>query len=595
MIIFIGLMLLGCFALLYCDRQQTRSPEELIAKRLVLQVDSFSAFIEKDFLPTAKTDTNGKRLQARFLKARRLYKRFEWAAEYFTASTSRFVNGPPVEEISLTGRYTFPPEGLQVIEDLLFPVYDRHKKQELIRYLTLLLAKCEAYRAYFSGIPIADWQVFDATKLEIFRILTLGITGFDNPLSLHSMAESAVSLDAVLEVLEPYLQRGNADSLRIEFKAAANYLRWHPDFEQFNRAFFIRKYGNRLSDQLSHLQDKLAVQMIRYNRLLRQDARTLFDADAFDVNAYAPGRGFEINAKRVALGKKLFTDPILSGTHTRSCASCHQPGQAFSDGLMRNTVIDGRLPLLRNTPTLINAALQPFSFYDLRAASLEDQVYDVIQNKEEMHGSLHVATRTLWRDENYRLLFTEAFPKKQRNGIDTLELANAIASYVRSLTNLNSRFDRYMRGDNQAMNLTEIEGFNLFMGKAKCATCHYMPLFNGVFPPKYNIQDAEVIGVPRSSKKPLIDPDMGRYTILPFASQKNAFKTTGIRNVSQTAPYMHNGVFQTLEEVVDFYNYGGGVGMGIALDNQTLSPDSLHLTDKEKKALVAFMKSLESR
>ena len=127
---------------------------------------------------------------------------------------------------------------------------------------------------------------------------------------------------------------------------------------------------------------------------------------------------------------------------------------------------------------------------------------------------MKAAAQKLWHNDTYRKLFSNAFPKKERKEIDTLEIANAIGSYVRNLTALNSRFDEYMRGNKSAMSTDEVNGFNLFMGKAKCATCHYMPLFNGTFPPRYMKIESEVIGVPRSVFKNVIDTDMGRYDVI---------------------------------------------------------------------------------
>jgi cytochrome c peroxidase len=280
---------------------------------------------------------------------------------------------------------------------------------------------------------------------------------------------------------------------------------------------------------------------------------------------------------------------------TRSCSSCHQPDKAFTDGLVKNLDITGKKMIRRNTPTLINAALQPAQFDDLRAASLEDQVSDVVGNRDEMHGDMQLSTKKLWQDAAYRKLFTEAFPQKHRTAIDTAEVMNALASYVRSLTALNSRFDAYMQGDQSALQQTAINGFNLFMGKARCATCHYLPLFNGTLPPRYMQLDAEVIGVPKTKKSKMIDPDQGLFDIQPMAFNRHAFKVTTVRNAARTAPYMHNGVFKTLAEVVDFYDQGGGAGLGLKVANQTLAADRLHLTVKEKMELIAFMNSLGSR
>jgi cytochrome c peroxidase len=192
-------------------------------------------------------------------------------------------------------------------------------------------------------------------------------------------------------------------------------------------------------------------------------------------------------------------------------------------------------------------------------------------------------------------MFLTAFPYEDSTRIDTFEVMNAIGSYIRSLVFLNSRFDEYMRGDKSKMNSDEINGFNLFMGKAKCATCHYMPLFNGTFPPRFAKIEAEVIGVPKSKKENIIDPDMGRYSIVKVESFKHAFKTSTVRNAALTAPYMHNGVFSTLEELMDFYNKGGGAGLGIKIENQTLPFDSLSLSRKEQDDIISFIRSLNSQ
>ena len=358
---------------------------------------------------------------------------------------------------------------------------------------------------------------------------------------------------------------------------------------------FLTAYCNPLTIGISDREKKSGIHIIRYNRLLNQDAKTLFDTNAFNVNAYAPDHSAFVSSEKIILGEKLFSDPILSGNGKRSCQSCHQPAKAFADGLIRNTVIGGTDMLGRNTPTLINSALQPSLFYDLRVNSLEDQSHSVVHSASEMHGSMVMSVKQLWKDKTYRQMFLSAFPYEDTTRIDTFEVMNAIGSYIRSLTYLNSRFDEYMRGNKTVMNNDEINGFNLFMGKAKCATCHYMPLFNGTFPPRYIRIESEVIGVPETLKAKKIDPDLGRYKIAKVESLKYAFKTPTVRNASLTAPYMHNGVFANLEQVMDFYRKGGGRGFGIELENQTLPFDSLKISGKEQEDIIAFIKCLDSK
>ena len=151
-----------------------------------------------------------------------------------------------------------------------------------------------------------------------------------------------------------------------------------------------------------------------------------------------------------------------------------------------------------------------------------------------------------------------------------------------------------MAGDTAALTRDERGGFNLFMGKAACGTCHFAPLFGGALPPTLLESEPEVIGVPSRAVTAgaAIYPDPGVAGFDRAPIHRHAFKTPSLRNVARTAPYMHNGVYRTLDQVVDFYNRAGGAGIGIALPNQTLSPEPLHLTRSQRRALVAFMGSL---
>jgi cytochrome c peroxidase len=169
----------------------------------------------------------------------------------------------------------------------------------------------------------------------------------------------------------------------------------------------------------------------------------------------------------------------------------------------------------------------------------------------------------------------------------------ALGAYVRSLGALDSRFDRAVRGDTAALSGTERRGFNLFMGKARCGTCHFAPLFNGTMPPDFVRSEAEIIGVTdRPGAGARLDPDPGLGGVDLQPAHRGGFKVPTLRNVELTAPYMHNGAFRTLEQVVDFYDRGGAAGAGLTLPTQTLPPDSLRLSRDEKRALVAFLRSL---
>lgn len=590
---FVLLLLVSCIIVVSCQEKAV-APEKEIAGTLLTRIDSFSSLCSRLKIFAESPSPDQSSLQQIFLQCRLAYKKFEWAAEYFEPLTAKSVNGPPVQEVEISGQ-VFEPFGLQIIEGMLFPAYDTARKRELLKQIAVLEAGSDRYRTRFKNIDILDWQVFDAAKLEVFRIETLGITGFDNPATKKSMQETAAALDGVQNALAYYENKTDTERLADKLSRATDYLSAHIDFDTFNRMEFITAHCNPITEGISDLETKLNIHVIRYNRLLNQDAKTLFDTNAFNVNAYAPDHSSFISNDKIALGKILFSDPVLSGTGKRSCQSCHQPDKAFADGLAKNTIIDQHELLERNTPSLINAALQPALFYDMRVNTLEDQSVNVVQSSKEMHGSMVMSVKKLWQDKKYRQMFLTSFPYEDSTRIDTFEVMNAIGSYIRSLVFLNSRFDEYMRGDKSKMDAEEINGFNLFMGKAKCATCHYMPLFNGTFPPRFARIEAEVIGVPVALKVNKIDPDLGRYAIIKVESFKHAFKTSTVRNADVTAPYMHNGVFNTLEQVMDFYNKGGGTGLGIKIENQTLPFDSLSLSQKEQGDIIAFIKSLNSQ
>jgi cytochrome c peroxidase len=352
---------------------------------------------------------------------------------------------------------------------------------------------------------------------------------------------------------------------------------------------FITLYLNPLSEHLLLAQRQLNLPTFKEPRAIRADAKTLFTENVFNPDFFTSGTEVYSNYKKIALGKRLFFDGILSGDGKRSCATCHSPSKAFTDGLPKSSAILGGF-VQRNAPTLLYAALQQSQFYDMRSAFLEDQAKEVIENKDELHGSLSDAAKKLTKDFSYVLLFQQAF-SKQLNSVQTYHIQNALAAFIRSLTPFRSKFDRHMRGE-KAMNHEEVEGFNLFMSKAKCGTCHFIPLFNGTVPPAFTTSESEVIGVPKDKQFTQVDTDKGRYNIHQIAKFLHAFKTPTLRNVQLTGPYMHNGVFQTLDEVIDFYDKGGAAGRNIVLDNQTLPADSLSLTKDEKRKLVLFLHTL---
>ncbi|MEJ7769144.1 MAG: cytochrome c peroxidase [Chitinophagaceae bacterium] len=568
-----------------------------IIKELKIELNNASAEV-KQLIKLAENSAGIIEVQKQFRKSRSAYKRIEWFAEYYYPFTAKMINGPALDEVEPDEKNIIvKAEGFQVIEEILFDTGNNYLQPELLQQAKILGSNIGRLEYMVTLLETTDAHILDALRLQIFRIITLGISGFDSPVANNSLEEAATSLKSIKHIVSLYqhelITQDNRlmEQLQVDLDRSIQSLSSAKDFNSFNRMIFIIDFMNPASEKILAIQHALKLPRFTEPRFLSAEAPSLFARNIFNADFYTPGVQSYSNPEKIKLGEKLFYDGILSGDGKRSCATCHQLGKAFTDGLATSVAFDGKNNIRRNSPTLINAALQPALFYDMRVSYLEDQAKDVIDNKDEMHGSLQNALLNIAMDDVYKELFVKVYKNEE---LSELHVKNCIAAYIRSLVTMNARFDLYMRGDHAIMNKMEIDGFNLFAGKAKCATCHFIPLFNGNNPPVFDKIDAEVLGVPATadSLQPVLDSDQGKFNLYRIGLHKNAFKTPTLRNIEFTAPYMHNGVYQTLEDVVAFYNRGGGAGLGLQLDNQTLPEDKLNLTAYEKESLIAFMKTL---
>lgn len=573
---------------------------ELVKRDYIKNIADFKKSVEA-FLEKIEKDAPEKEIQEAFKSARLTYKKTEFLTELYNPYTAKFINGAPIDEVEIEeGNKIEKAQGFQVIEEFLFPTYQKESKQEVITLTKTLHACAIRLETVVQSNPMTDSHIWDAMRTEIWRVETLALAGFDTPGAMNTIPEVETvlqTLETTFKIYEKDLKdKKLVEKLHQNFQKAIQYCQKNPEFLKFNVLDFLTDYLNPLSTTLHETQTALAIPFFKENRALKVDAKTLFEKNAFNANYFAPFTENHTNPERIELGKMLFYEPLLSGNGKRSCGTCHQAEKGFTDGLKTSLAIDGKNKINRNAPTILNAAFQKSLFYDSRVAYLEDQATDVISNAEEMHGSLKESVKKLTEMEKYRTWFTKAFPQEKEKALNERNLKIALASYTRSLVSLDAKFDKYMRGDKSQMNDSEKRGFNLFMTKGKCATCHFMPLFNGTIPPNYQNTESEIIGVPAeyATKNAKIDADLGKYNIFKADKFKFAFKTPTVRNAEFTAPYMHNGVYQTLEQVIEFYNLGGGKGIGIELENQTLPEDNLNLSEQEQKDLIAFMKSLSN-
>jgi len=276
------------------------------------------------------------------------------------------------------------------------------------------------------------------------------------------------------------------------------------------------------------------------------------------------------NAARVELGKALFFDPRLSGSNWISCATCHNPALGWSDALPAGIGHNGK-QLGRATPTILNTAYLPLLMWDGRKSTLEDQALGPVESADEMHQDPDVLVSKLASIAGYPAMFERAYPGQ---GISKATISKAIASFERTIVSSEAPFDRWIKGQSDAIPPSAKRGFELFTNQANCVACHSG--FNFTAGSFHNIGVADAGPA-----------DTGRFAVKPLRAMRGAFKTPTLRDIALTAPYMRNGIYRTLEEVVEHYARGGDVR-----ENLSAEIHSLNLSVQDKRDLVAFMLTL---
>lgn len=527
-------------------------------------------------------------LQLQFKETRLAYKKIESFITFYLPETALKINGAAIDknDVHETSRKIEEATGFQKVEELLFS--ESLDIEELKKQMGILNGYITSCKTNLENLQLNDSNIFESQKLEMVRIMSLGISGFDSPIALYSLLEAKASIQSIESIISNFQE----DEILKDLTNKSNtYIDNNKDFNTFNRADFITQYCIPISKRIHEIQKELKIKNNPNFGSINFDYPTVFEEGAYNVNYFAPSYNRNPSTAQIQLGEKLFSDSILSGDNSVSCITCHIPSEGYAD---HKTKAVQNNKSSRNTPTLLNSGLQNTLFLDGRVNYLEDQAKAVINNKDEMHGSFSKALEKIKGNKTYQSEFKKAFLND--NEITEQNLLKSIASYVRSLSKLNSKFDDYLRGKAK-LSTNEKRGFNVFMGKGKCATCHFFPLFNGSVPPMYNELESEVLGVPskNSIQNATVDGDLGEYLITNAPLKKYAFKTPTVRNSAITFPYMHNGVYKSLDEVIDFYNRGGGAGIGIQLDNQTLPSDELNLTKTEIQDLISFLKTLNNK
>lgn len=583
-------------------------------------VQDFDVFLKdaENFKQLLNKNQNKKALTQQekeaYFALRHSFKMVESILEYVDKQNyDRSINGAPLPKIEpkAPDLNILQPKGLQVMDEIIYADdFNTESHQELYKLSENFYNGLAQYLAVLKKINLSERQLFEAYRYNIIRIASLSITGFDTPGSLTGLEDAKVELKAMhknIVFFDEELAFTNNQSLLDTFNVLTQkgiqLLNDDSDFNTFNRAKFIREVLNPLYKNLKDIHLALAYETwdeteSNFNQALNYKADNLFSKDFLNKFSYVSLEDDSLFVKRKKLGRILFYDPLLSGDNKMACVSCHDPKKAFTDGLPKSLAADAKSFLQRNSMTLPYSVYAQKMFLDMRAKGLENQFAHVVNSEQEFHTKYSEIVSKLRQSKKYTLLFYEAFPD-YNNGITTNAIDYALAAYVMSLGDFDSKFDAFMRYENNDLSKDEEAGFNLFAGKAACATCHFVPVFNGLVPPFFKESESEVLGVTTTENQPwILDQDNGRKNAFVKENAKfykHSFKTVTVRNIEKTAPYMHNGAFYTLESVLDFYNDGGGAGRGLDVPFQTLSEAPLELSDIEIQQIIAFMKTLTDK
>ncbi len=583
---------------------EEHSPEEHFRKNLLGKSQALIK-IMKELEKTAGSKKGFKereKLRTLFLSSRNKYKEIETFIIQFFPGDALAINQPDLpypeedDEVSIM----YEPHGFQVLERLIFTDSSAEGAVQTRLEIDYILELIKKWPEMVENVEFPPREIFEASQLGMIRTFMVGLTNIETPFCKNAFPEALAYTASLQELLsEMYVSDSMwMESLQRElypaFDALKRVLKEESAKEQPDFFIIYSKYYIPVSEILGKVRHFVVPDNFFNTTAINLEIRSIFDPASFNTYFFVPGKKVSSQKEVTDLGRILFFDPALSSNNERACASCHNPDLAFSDGLTVSRSFEKHTMLERNAPGLLNAVLQKKLFHDGRSFSFENQASEVLNNPDEMHADFAEVSLKLRRSSEYVKLFSEAFRNTPDTLITSRSILVAIAEYERSLVALNSRFDKTIRGHADLLSEDEKKGFNLYVGKANCASCHFTPLFNGTVPPEYVETEMEVIGVPGNADidHPVKDRDPGRVAIIPMEIYRGAFKTPGLRNVELTGPYMHNGVFRTLEEVIEFYDRGGGRGIGLETPNQTMITDSLNLTEEEKVQLVLFLKTL---
>ena len=534
-------------------------------------------------------------------------KSLDFWLRYLEPNVYRKINGPlPIEWENEVFEKFEPPykregAGLSILEENLEnAMVPKNSLDSLIKYS---LDALQSFEADSITQQLNSYHhFFLANRLYLLNLAAIYTTGFECPDTNNIIPELRSMVGDVKEIYSTYDKTFPATPLSKEYLAlydrTITFVNQQPlQFSHFDHFDFIKNYVNPLFKMNQGFIRSYSVVTKNYNDYtLNNNCNSIFDKSLYSPQnskgIYSLIDDKELLDEIKQTGKLLFYDPILSANNSRSCASCHKPTEYFTDTTMATPFqFDHQNHLPRNAPSLINVTFNHLIMLDGKHISLQDQAKDVMHSSAEMNNDEKELVEKVMSCKEYKKAFKKFLRyTPEEKDVSLSHIVSAITYYYADFSNYSAPFDDAIN-NKQVIPADAKKGFNLFMSKAQCATCHFVPIFNGVKPP-YIGSEFEVIGVPEDTSYSKLSTDKGRYDVNPAPETMNAFRTNTIRNAEHTKPYMHNGIFQTLDQVIDLYDAGGGEGKKLTISNQTLSSDSLKLTKTEKNEIISFIRSL---
>lgn len=561
-------------------------------------------YIQKSDLKSEKEITH---IKEQINDARTSLKNIDFWLRYLEPISHKKINGPlAVEwETEVFEKFEKPykREGAGLTLAALYLEEPNLKKDSLLNLIQSSIQASEIYSSDSITNILKNYHHFYlCNRLYLLNLAAIYTTGFECPNSERIVPELRSMLSNIHQTYISFNESfPNTPLPETYLDLYKNLIRFansqSTEPNEFDHFTFIKEYINplfQLNQKLIQQYKVVSKSVVDYS--LNKNCNSIFSKNLY-TGQNAKGIFLRVNEPSQLsaiekIGKLLFYDPILSANNQRSCASCHKTTQYFTDTITATSLQFNKLNYLpRNTPSLINAPYNHLLMLDGKHFSLQNQTKAVLTNPIEMAADEKELLKKILSCSDYKTAFKSFLKHTPHEPEITLEhVSSAITHYYSKFSKLYSPFDEAMN-EYKPLEERAKKGFNLFMSKAQCATCHFIPQFNGVKPP-YVSSEFEVLGVPADTLYSGLSQDKGRYEINAAKETLRAFRTGTLRNTEKTKPYMHNGVFTNLNQVIDFYDIGGGIGHGLNVPNQTLSGDSLHLTLEDKKNLLAFIHSL---